>query len=193
MKHTGKSRSARRRARAGQALAELVAGLIGIVVLIMGMLLIEALARTHTYTMNTARAQAGQDAIMTPYIMRYNVPTWISDWVSGQVWNQSLQRSVNTPYSQKDTSRAGNPGVITGGIVAHADPTDLSTYAPGNEISAAATTTGLMNELFLTHGREKATVDLNLFPIIHHIVYAKDSITMQGDAWLTWTHIENVK
>jgi len=177
MKNAGKFR----RTRAGQAMAELVVGLIGIVVLIMGMLLIETLSRTHTYTMNNARAQAGQDAIQTPYIMRYNLPSWISDWSAG----------LDTiKYSQDDQPVLGNPGIITAGVVAHADPSDLNTYAPGNEISAAATTTGLMNELYLTHGRDKGTVDLTLFPIIRHIVYGKDSITMQGDAWMTWTHID---
>lgn len=177
-------RSVRRCARAGQAIAELVAGLIAIVVLIMGMLLIQTLARTHTGTLNKARAQAGQDAITTPYIQRYNVPAWISDWKT-------------TPgkhiYSQGEQPVLGNPGLVTDGIVAHAHPSDLSTYAPGNEISIAANANGLVDELYLTHGRDKGTVDLTYFPIIRHVVYGADTIQMQSDAWLTWTHIENVK
>ncbi len=150
----------------------------------MGMLLIEALARAHTYTLNNARAQAGQDAIQKPYILRYNAPSWISDWSTGR---DKIQ------YSQDDQQVVGSPGNIIAGVVAHAHPADLSTYAPGNEISAASDTAGLMNELYLTHGRESYNVDLALFPLIRHIVYGADTITLKADVWLTWTHIENVK
>ena len=173
----------RRRSRSGQAIAELVAGLIALVVIFMGMLQIQYLAHAHTKALNDARAQAGQDAMQTPYLLRYTVPTWIADWTTGK---------DKIIYSQDDQSTPGNPGVVTEGIVAHARPSDLSTYAPGNEISGASTTATLIDGLMLTHGREKSP-PVETFPIIRHAVYGADSITMQGDAWLTWTHIENVK
>jgi hypothetical protein len=174
----------RRHTRSGQAIAELVTGLIAIVVLIMGILLIQTLSRAHTQTLNQARAQAGQDAIQDPYILRYSVPSWISDWNTGR---------DKLHYSQDDQQVAGNPNTITAGVIARAQPSDLSAYAPGNEISAAANAGGLLDNLFLTHGREQETIDLARFPIIRHIVYGADAITMQGDAWLAWAHIENVK
>lgn len=148
----------------------------------MGILQIEYLAHAHTKVLNDARAQAGQDAMQTPYILRYNVPRWIGDWNTGR---------DNVIYSQDDTVVQGNPGIVTVGIVSHAHPTDLETYAPGNELSAMANTTSLMDGLMLTHGRERST-PVEMFPIIRHTVYNTDAITMQGDAWLTWTHIENV-
>lgn len=173
----------RRRSRSGQAIAELVAGLIALVVIFMGMLQIQYLAHAHTKALNDARAQAGQDAMQTPYLLRYTVPTWIADWTTGR---------DKIIYSQDDQTSPGNPGVVTVGIVSHAHPSDLSTYAPGNEISGASTTATLIDGLMLTHGREKSP-PVETFPIIRHAVYGADSITMQGDAWLTWTHIENVK
>ena len=184
MKKAGKVRNTRRRGRAGQAIAELVVGLIAMTVLIMGMLLIEELARTHTHALNLARAQAGQDAVQTPYILRNSEPIWIGDWSTG---HDKIQ------YSQDDQPVSGNPSTVTAGIVAHAKPGSLSNYAPGNEVSGAASSKGLMDELYLTHGRESVSVDLAFYPIIRHAVYGVDSITMQGDAWMTWTHIENVK
>jgi hypothetical protein len=183
MKMTKQDRRQRRRARAGQAIAEFVVGLIALVVLFMGMLQIQYLAHNHTKALNDARAQAGQDALQTPYILRYNVPRWIGDWNNGR---------DNVIYSQDDTVVSGNPGSVTAGIVSHAHPTDLSTYAPGNELSAAANTATLIDGLMLTHGRERSP-PVAMFPIIKHLVYDTDSITMQGDAWLTWAHIENVR
>ena len=183
MNATKKTWRQRRRARAGQANAEFVVGQIALVVFLMGLLQIQYLAHNHTLTLNEARAQAGQDAMQTPYILRYNVPRWIGDWNNGR---------DNVIYSQDDTVVSGNPGSVTAGIVSHAHPTDLSTYAPGNELSAAANTASLLDGLMLTHGRERSP-PVAMFPIIRHIVYDTDSITMQGDAWLTWTHIENVR
>ena len=183
MNAAGKKWSVRRRARAGQALAELVAGLLALVVIFMGMLQIEYLAHAHTKALNDARAQAGQDAMQSPYLLRYNVPNWIGDWTTGR---------DKIIYSQDDQQVPGNPGIVTVGVVSHAHPSDLSTYAPGNEISAASTSATLLDGLMLTHGREKSP-PVDTFPIIRHVVYGADSITMQGDAWLTWTHIENVK
>ena len=180
---TAKKYFSRRRARSGQAIAELVAGLIALVVIFMGMLQIQYLAHAHTKALNDARAQAGQDAMQTPYLLRYSVPVWLSDWTTGK---------DKIIYSQDDQQVSGNPGIVTAGVVSHAHPGDLATYAPGNEISAASTSATLIDGLMLTHGREKST-PVETFPIIRHVVYNADTITMQGDAWLTWTHIENVK
>lgn len=178
-----KYRQAKRGTCAGQAIAEFVAGLIALLVLFMGMLQIQYLAHAHTKALNDARAQAGQDAMQTPYLLRYTVPQWIGDWTTG---------NDKVIYSQDDATLAGNPGIVTVGIVSHTHPTDLATYAPGNEISAASTSATLIDGLMLTHGRERSP-PVETFPIIRHVVYGKDSITMQGDAWLSWTHIENVK
>jgi hypothetical protein len=183
MNATKKYRRQRRGTRSGQAIAEFVVGLIALVVLFMGMLQIQYLAHAHTLALNEARSQAGQDAMQTPYILRYNVPRWIGDWNTGR---------DNVIYSQDDAVQQGNPGSVTVGIVSHAHPTDLSTYAPGNELSAAANTASLLDGLMLTHGRERSP-PVTMFPIIRSVVYDADSITMQGDAWLTWTHIENVR
>jgi hypothetical protein len=183
MNSTATYRRQRRGAQSGQAMAELVVGLIALVVLFMGMLQIQYLAHAHTKALNDARAQAGQDAMQTPYLLRYSVPQWIGDWTKGR---------DNIIYSQDDAALAGNANGAVVGIVSHAHPTDLATYAPGNEISAASTAASLIDSLMLTHGREKSP-PVEMFPITRHVVYGVDSITMQGDAWLTWTHIENVK
>jgi len=48
-----------------------------------------------------------------------------------------------------------------------------------------------MSELYLTHGRQQSQA--GIFPVVKTLVYGKDFIPIQGDAWLSWTHIENVK
>jgi len=172
----------RRGTRAGQAIAELVVGLIALLVIIMCMLQIQSLALTHTQTLNAARAQAGADAVISSYVLRNEMPPWVNNISSGR---DSIR------YSQDDSKLTGNPGYVTDGIVARAKPSDLAHYVPGNELSAAASSGGLMNELYLTHGRQQTAV--GIFPVIKSLVYGTDTIQMQGDAWLSWTHIENVK
>jgi hypothetical protein len=164
--------------RAGQAIAELVVGLIALLVLFMGMLQLQSLARAHTQTLIAARQQAGQDAVLQPYLLRNATPRWISDWQLGH---------DSVAYSLDDVASFGNPGVLTDGIVAHANPATLNTYVPGNELSTAATSP--LNELYLTHG-QSTSQPVDLFPLIRNLVYGVDSIQLQGDAWLTWTHIE---
>ena len=171
--------------RSGQAIAELVVGLIALLVVFMGMLQIQRLAHAHTQTLIAAREQAGQDALLSPYVLRYAAPSWIRDWSVGR---------DNVAYSQDDTPLSGNPNNVTDRIAAHAQrtvnpvPAELTTYAPGNELSAAATTATLQNELYLTHGQSRTNADV--FSLIRSIVYRADTIQLQGNAWLTWTHIE---
>lgn len=171
-----------RGARAGQAIAELVVGLIALLVVIMGMLQIQSLALAHTQTLNDARAEAGGYALDSSYIPHYSPPVWISDINPGR---------DKIRYSQDDQKMQGSPSLVTDGIVAHANPAELSKYASGNELSAASSAYGLMNELYLTHGRQRSQVET--FPLIRSIVYNADVIQLQSDVWLSWTHIENVK
>lgn len=169
----------RRWASSGQAIAELVVGLLALLVVFMGMLQIQRLAHNHTQTLMAARAQAGQDALNSPYILRFNAPSWVADWSAGR---------DNIRYTQDDTIQAGGPAAAMAGIVARANPAALQTLAPGNALSAAASSSTLMNEFYLTHGQ--ATTNADIFPLIQAWVYRTDSIQLQGNAWLTWTHIE---
>jgi len=163
---------------AGQATAELVVGLIALLVVFMGMLQIQSLARAHTQTLLAARQQAGQDALTSPYLLRNALPRWISDWQAG---------NDNITYSRDDAARLGSAGAANEGIIMHANPNSLNTYVPGNELSAASTAT--LSEFFLTHG-QSVSQPMDLFPVIRSLVYGANSIQFQSDAWLTWTHIE---
>ena len=169
----------RRYTRSGQAIAELAVGLIALLVVFMGMLQIQRLAHNHTQTLMAARAQAGQDALNSPYIQRNNGPSWIANWSAG---------ADNIPYTQDDTIQAGSPAATMAGIVARANPAALQTLVPDNALSAAASSSTLMNEFCLTHGQ--STTNADIFPLIQAWVYRTDSIQLQGNAWLTWTHIE---
>ncbi|TAN38328.1 MAG: hypothetical protein EPN23_02720 [Verrucomicrobia bacterium] len=164
--------------RAGQATAELVVGLLALLVVFMGMLQIQSLARAHTQTLLAARQQAGQDALASPYVLRNATLRWISDWQAG---------TDKIIYSRDDTARLGNSGAANDGIIVPANPSALNTYVPGNELSAASTAT--LAELFLTHG-QSISQPIDLFPIIRNLVYGATAIQFQSDAWLTWTHIE---
>jgi hypothetical protein len=177
---SGQCTAIRCRGRSGQAIAELVVGLIALLVVFMGMLQIQYLARAHTRVLIDARAQAGQNALANikppPSAL-----LWISDWQAG---------SDNIRYSRDDLAVENNNNrmAVSSRIVAPAFPSMLQIYAPANALSTAATPDGLVNELPLWHGLGSRVV--GIFPLIHTLVYGVDSIQVQGDAWLTWTHIE---
>ena len=171
---------AAQRQRSGQAIVEFVVGLIAIVVLFMGMLQLQRLAREHTRTLSQARAQAGQDALAGAYIARGAAPKFIRDWQAGR---------DQARYSQDDVAQLDNPGAMSVGIVQHARPDDLAVYAPNNAVSAAAAAGGVLADFFFVHGRDHSP-EIPLYPIIRSIVYGTDAIQMQANAWLTWTRIE---
>ena len=169
-----------RRHRSGQAILELVVGLIAMVVLFMGMLQIQALARAHTRALSGAREEAGADAIAGSYMLRHGQPRFIQDWQAGP---------DQARYSQDDVAQPANPGGSVQGIVRYAHPADLRVYVPTNPVSDMADSGRVLTDMYLTHGHE-ASDSIPLYPIIRSLVYGASDIQMQGNAWLTWTHIE---
>lgn len=174
--------------QSGQAIAELVVGLIALLVVFMGVIQIQSLARAHTRTLIGARAGAGREALQSIYpVLSNSASSWTSDWQAGH---------DGVAYSQDDSPVIDNayPDKIIKNIVSPAQrtdipiPVDIQNYAPGNPLSAAATRAGLYSELYVTHGVESRSV--GLFPLISSLVYGVDSIQVEGNAWLTWTHIE---
>ncbi len=166
--------------QAGQAIVELVVGLIAIVVLFMGMLQIQRLAREHTQVLSAARQQAGQDALAGAYVLRGDLPKFIHDWQPGPDGAQ---------YSQDDVAQLDNPGTVSMSIAQPARPADLAVYVPNNMVSQEANAGSVLTDFFFVHGHDQST-PVQFYPIIRSAVYGADEVTMQAQAWLTWTHIE---
>ena len=175
--------------KSGQAIAELVMGLIALVVVFMGMLLIQSLGVMHTQTLMAARLEAGKDALSDQYICRYSSPQWISTWKAA---------AGQDTYSAHDLPIFGSPNNVASVIGAYAQPSQLQGYLPQSTtvtyFKNAAVPDSLLSDFFLTHGQAITNQPLTAFPFIQWLPAYQNSgsgsIQMQGNAWLTWAHIE---
>ena len=166
----------------GQALAELVVGLVALIVLLMGMLFVQYLGHNRIQTLCAARVEAGQAALGNNSPAA-GVPVWIDDREAG---------SEGT-YSADDSWVSGNPMSVITGVVGCVDIPDLQKYAPVRSVAAghfvAASTSGtLLNEFALVHGQVSTNIDLldpnYSFPLIRSLVYRADSVLLKSDVWL---------
>ena len=175
--------------KSGQAIAELVMGLIALVVVFMGMLLIQSLGVMHTQTLMAARLEAGKDALSDQYICRYSAPQWISTWKAA---------AGQDTYSAHDLPILGSPNNVASVIGAYAQPSQLQGYLPQSTgvtyFKNAAVPNSLLSDFFLTHGQAITNQPLTAFPFIQWLPAYQNSgsgsIQLQGNAWLTWAHIE---
>lgn len=160
--------------RSGQALAEFVIALVVILVVFAGTLQIASLGLHQTRLMDKARGEAGNYAMM--------------DEPAISPSSYMLDRTVGpdlSPYSKDDDFTTAYAGNLQAGVVGFAQPQNLQTMLPDNPISAVANSPAPDSQFGLVRGHATETVPL--LPVISSLLYAKDSVQLKGDAWLTWT------
>ena len=160
----------------GQALIELVVGLVAIMVLAAVILQLGQLQRAHTEALLEARALAGENALAEDFVMVLPGPEYIRDWDVG---------GDERAYSRDDTPITGSAGILGDDILSQAQPQLLETYAPGNPISEYSDSAS-MDAYALVQGQSQSD-SVPLLPIIQRLIYDTDSITMDASVWLTWT------
>lgn len=162
--------------KSGQALLELVVGLVAILVLFAVIVQLGRLQRAHTQTLLEARAEAGERAMQQGYTVTLPGPQYIRDWEPG---------SDEKAYSQDDIPRLGSPGILASNILSLALPQPLADYVPDNPITEHSPSVN-MDAFSLVNGTAQSE-SIALLPIIQRLIYAEDSITMDARVWLTWT------
>jgi hypothetical protein len=168
----------KRYVRSGQAMVELLAGLVALVVLFAGLLQIVSLTRARTDALVAARSQAGQQAVAGA--VNPVTPDYIAYWQSGR---------DNSPYSADDTFTQANASEFRNVII------DKTVYDPGqwalidavpdNRFSDIRISGNPVAEIGLIRGSESRTVPL--IPTIRSLVYDAQSITIECEVWLPWT------
>ena len=154
----------------------MVVGLVAILVLFAGLLQIADLGFQHTNAMIAARTTAGQHAMGDTFISDAPGPQFIQDWNPGP---------DKKTHSADDQVIGIDPSTAVKMIVDPAKPDDLQAAVKGNQISALNTGSLIMGFDFV-HGRQQSP-NIQLTPIIRHIVYGTDTMRVQGDAWLVWS------
>jgi hypothetical protein len=164
--------------KSGQAIVELMVGLVALLVLIAALLQVASLSSAHDATMVEARRQAGELAMMDAEPAF--VPDYILDWHAGPDTKR---------YTRDDTFTTADPAQFKGTIIdkAAADSTgwDRIDAVPNNRISRIHGSGMPQTELGFVKGTASTNVDL--LPVIQSLVYAADSITMETETWMTWT------
>lgn len=161
--------------KSGQALLELVVGLVAILVLFAVIVQLGRLQRAHTETLMEARAEAGERALHEEYMSTLPGPEYIRDWAPG---------NDEQAYSRDDTPQLGTAATLATNILSIAQPQQLAEYVPDNPITEHSMS-GNMDAFSLINGTAESE-EIDLLPIIQRLIYSADSISMEARVWLTW-------
>ena len=161
----------------GQALVELITGLVGLLVLTAVLLQIGRIGLEHSQAMAEARGQAGAYAMDDTYTLALPEPLLIYDWDEGPDTRR---------HSQDDQPILSNADALMDNILTHTHPSELSVARPGNAFSSIVNSEAWIEELHLVHG-QAGTATIPLLPVVRSLIYNADSIQVDTDVWLTWT------
>lgn len=163
---------------AGQAMVEIVVGLLAMVVLIAGLLQISSLTRAQTDAMAAARQEVGTLLFGEHPVSA--LPDYIAAIGPGP---------DNRSYSYDDTSTSADPAAFQHVIMDQAvhDPADWDVLdtVPDNAFSALHDAAAPVNEFGLLKGDASETV--SLIPAVRGLLYRADEIEVECDVWMTWT------
>lgn len=162
--------------RGGQAIVELVVGLVAILVLVAGLLQLGRLAHAHTQAMMEARAEAGTFAMSQTYATQGPAPQYLYSWSDGPDGRE---------HSRDDKPLYALPTDVRDEVLVHAKPEDLGGAAGDNPVTEAYDSGAVMDSFQLVHGHEESE-DIPLYPVVRSLLYNAESIKLEGDVWLTW-------
>jgi hypothetical protein len=164
--------------RSGQAMVEVLVGLVALLVLIAGLLQVASLCSAQTKTMVEARHQAGELAMLDAEPI--SVPNYIQDWQEGPDGKR---------YTKDDVFTTAAAATLQDTIVSKASPDSFGWTiidgVPKNRLSRIHKSGMPQTELGFVKGSDSTNVDL--LPIIQKLVYKADSIKVDSEVWMTWT------
>lgn len=162
--------------RSGQAMVEMIVGLVALLVVFAGIVQLSILGFEQSLTLLNARAKAGQYALADVYSVETPGPRFIQDWDAG---DDTSRHSVD------DVATAADPTMAARILTDPSHPNRLNGYLPDNEISQLANSS-LLAGFDLVTARERSDTIL-LLPAVRHLLYDSDSIRLEADACLSWT------
>ena len=176
------NRNALRRAaggggRGGQALVELVVGLIAIMAVFAGLLQIMLLGRARSDTLLEARADAGETA-MDPALL-IQAPAFADDVLEGP---------DGASYSADDVISSGSPVpfMVTAVERSAADPAGWQQIdaVPNNAVSDLHNSAQPTYAFDFVRGRSTRVVPV--LGAAQHLLYNASSVRVEAEVWLPW-------
>ncbi len=162
----------------GQAMIEVMAGLVALIVLIAGLLQVASLTRAQTNTMVKARREAGNLALLDLPFSEF--PDYIRDIQVGP---------DGRSYSQDDTTTYAFPSDfnrdITELVTEQSSDWDVIDALPNSPLSSLHNANTPATEFGLLKGDASETI--TLLPAVRDLLYRADEITVESEVWMTWT------
>ncbi|MFN2351859.1 MAG: hypothetical protein ABR497_07925 [Kiritimatiellia bacterium] len=162
----------------GQAMVEMTVGLVAIMVLLSALIQIGDLAYWRSRTMAEAREDAGllamSDTYQPPPLERY---IYIQNWLKGPDGRFFTHDDV--PMTPTGTVSHALQLVGAGsGMTGATEPTN-------NPFAQMDTGLGNVEDFALVQSRK--TENRPVLPLIQRLVYGRESIDVESEAWLVWT------
>jgi len=162
----------------GQAMIELIVGLVAVLVLFAGLLQVVSLTQARTETMVSARREAGTRAVAA------NANRMTPDYIRHIQVGPDRSR-----YSADDANTSANPAQLRNVIInrAASDPSGWTVIdrVPNNAFSALHANPNPISDFGFLNGYDSRRVEL--IPTIRDLVYDADSITVESEVWMPWT------
>jgi hypothetical protein len=168
--------------RSGQALVELMVGLVVVMVLVSGLLQIASMCRAHTDVMVEARKDAAMLCMLDlgPGMVIASNPDYIRDWHEG---------GDDRRLSRDDESDTGDASAfhrqIIGSSVHNESAWSLVDAAPYNELSRLRNDPFVATSFGLVKGTAKDSASLSTLPAFRRLVYDSDTIDVEATTWMT--------
>ena len=162
----------------GQAMIEVMVGLVALIVLISGLLQVASLTRARTDAMATAREEAGGQALLDSPITDF--PDYIY-----QISVGDDERS----YSYDDETSHANAGdfdsIIMDRTVSDSEEWEILEQVPNStfyDLHGSLTPAAAFG---LVKGDASETV--TLLPAVRSLLYRENEIDVECNVWMTWT------
>ena len=164
--------------RAGQAMVELLVGLIAVLVVSAGLLQLTSLCTAQTEAIVEARRSVGLRSISDVPIAAS--PQYIRFWREG---------ADGYRYSADDTTTRADPQAFQTMFVQRAvrDPADWTVVdaIPGNPLTSLRGNPMPVTQFGLLGEREDRTIPV--IPIVQRLLYDANTIEIRCESWMTWT------
>jgi len=166
-----------RGSRSGQALAEMVVGMVSILVLVAGLLQIGVLSREHTKTLLDARAEADMQAMSPIHAEQLMGAGYIQDWEEGV---------EGVRYTRKDRPSPGDPQGIISNVVDHALPSALYRTVGEQRVHRLDESLMVTDAFEFVRGHSYGD-PVEMLPIMRRLVTTSESLRMEHEVWMPWT------
>jgi len=171
-----------RHPRSGQALVELMVGLVVVMVLVAGILQIASMTSAHTDAMAEARQEVAPLTLLDlePGMGVLSDADYIKDWHEG-----ADERRLSRDDYSDDGNTVGFQDLIVD-KTAH-DPSGWAVIdsSPNNRISALRADPMVITSFGLVKGSATESARLDMLPAFRHLVYRSDTIDVEATAWMT--------